>query len=219
MTEQLREGPQQLEGASLIGAEAVRGTGAEIHGINPATGQALQPGYRMVGPAEVNRAAELAWQAFHSYRQTTIEQRAGFLESIARNIDSLGDQLTDRVVAETGIARQRVLGEIARTTSQLRLFAAFLREGNWHEARIDPAIPERLPAPRLDIRLRKVPVGPVAVFGASNFPLAFSVAGGDTASALAAGAPVVVEGTQCTSGNIRIGRPRHPGRRCRTPSA
>jgi len=193
-----------LEGASLIGAEAVQGTGAEIHGMNPATGQALQPGYRMVGPAEVDRAAELAWEAFRSYRRTTVEQRALFLESIARNIDSLGDTLTDRVIAETGIARSRVLGETVRTTSQLRLFAAFLREGNWHEARIDPALPERLPAPRLDIRLRKVPVGPVAVFGASNFPLAFSVAGGDTASALAAGAPVVVKAHSAHPGTSEL---------------
>ncbi|WP_167042630.1 aldehyde dehydrogenase (NADP(+)) [Salinibacterium sp. ZJ454] len=182
-----------LTGASLLGSSDVQGSGAVIHGVDPRTGETLQPGYPLIGAAEVDSAASLAAEAFRSYRQTTPEQRARFLESIADNIAALGDVLTDRVIAETGIVRDRVVGETARTVNQLRLFAAVLREGNWHEARIDPAQPDRQPLPRVDIRLRKVPLGPVAVFGASNFPLAFSVAGGDTASALASGSPVIVK--------------------------
>jgi NADP-dependent aldehyde dehydrogenase len=182
-----------LTGASLVGASEVQGTGTVIHGVDPRTGESLEPGYALVGLGEVERAASLAAEAFRSYRQTTPEKRAAFLDTIADNIAALGDVLTERVIAETGIVRGRVEGETARTVNQLRLFGSVLREGNWHEARIDPAQPDRTPLPRVDIRLRKVPVGPVAVFGASNFPLAFSVAGGDTASALAAGSPVIVK--------------------------
>jgi 2,5-dioxopentanoate dehydrogenase len=193
-----------LTGASLIGASEVQGTGTVIHGVNPRTGEPLEPGYALVGLEEVERAATLAAEAFHSYRQTTPEKRAAFLDTIADNIAALGDVLTERVIAETGIVRGRVEGETARTVNQLRLFGSVLREGNWHEARIDPAQPDRTPLPRVDIRLRKVPVGPVAVFGASNFPLAFSVAGGDTASALAAGAPVVVKAHSAHPGTSEL---------------
>jgi alpha-ketoglutaric semialdehyde dehydrogenase len=185
--------PDSLTGASLLGSQAVQGSGAVIHGINPRTGEVLEPGYALVGQSEVERAAALADEAFHSYRQTTPAERAAFLDTIADNIAALDGVLTERVIAETGIIRGRVEGETARTVNQLRLFAGVLREGNWHEARIDPAQPDRTPLPRVDIRLRKVPVGPVVVFGSSNFPLAFSVAGGDTASALAAGSPVIVK--------------------------
>jgi alpha-ketoglutaric semialdehyde dehydrogenase len=185
--------PPELTGTSLIGGDSVPGSGAVIRAINPVSGEALGPDYSFVGSREVGSAAELAWNAFSSYRQTTPDQRASFLESIADNIQALGSILTDRVMAETGIALDRVRGETARTINQLRLFANVVRVGHWHEARIDRALPDRAPFPRPDIRLRKIPVGPVAVFGASNFPLAFSVAGGDTASALAAGAPVIVK--------------------------
>lgn len=204
MTGQATPTRSYITGMSLIGAGAVAGTGREIRGVSPATGSTLEPGYGLVGAAEVERACSLAWEAFHSYRQTTAEQRAGFLETIADNIEALGDTLTDRVVAETGIAGARVQGETVRTTHQLRLFAAIARDGDWNGARIDPARPDRLPAPRADIRLRRVPVGPVAVFGASNFPLAFSVAGGDTASALAAGAPVVVKAHSAHPGTSEL---------------
>ena len=182
-----------LTGSSLIGGRPVRGGHGEIAGTDPASGLALAPSYGLVGTAEVDEAAELAWAAFGSYRKTTPAARAAFLETVADNIAALGDVLTDRVIAETGLPRGRVQGETARTTGQLRLFAGVLRTGTFHDARIDPALPERSPLPRADIRLRKISVGPVAVFGASNFPLAFSVAGGDTASALAAGSPVVVK--------------------------
>jgi len=196
--------PIQLTGASLLGNDDVHGHGAVIRGVDPRSGGVLEPGYGLVGAAEVDRAATLAADAFRTYRQTSPEQRASFLESIADNIAALGEVLTERVIAETGIVRGRVEGETARTVNQLRLFAGVLREGNWHGARIDPAQPGRVPLPRADIRLRKVPLGPVAVFGASNFPLAFSVAGGDTASALAAGAPVVVKAHSAHPGTSEL---------------
>ena len=182
-----------LAGTSLIGGTDATGGAGEIAAVDPRSGATLEPVYRLASAADVDRAAELAWEAFASYRATTPEARAVFLETIAHNIDGLGQALTDRVTAETGIPTARVLGETARTSNQLRLFAAVLRRGEFHTARIDSALPDRTPQPRPDLRLRKIPLGPVAVFGASNFPLAFSVAGGDTAAALAAGAPVVVK--------------------------
>ncbi len=127
------------------------------------------------------------------FRETPLEDRAAFLECIADQIAALGDTLIARCMAETGLPRGRLEGERARTIGQLRLFAEVVRRGDFLGARIDPAQPDRQPLPRCDLRLRNVPLGPVAVFGASNFPLAFSVAGGDTASALAAGCPVVVK--------------------------
>ena len=160
----------------------------------------MEPAYGEAGAVEVDRAAALADQAFGRYRRTTAEQRAAFLDSIAANIEALGSTLADRVMAETGLPAARVAGETARTVGQLRLFAALVRDGGWRQVRIDPALPDRTPLPRPDLRQRAVPLGPVAVFGASNFPLAFSVAGGDTASALAAGCPVIVKG-----------HPAHPG--------
>ncbi|GAA2103188.1 aldehyde dehydrogenase (NADP(+)) [Actinomadura alba] len=189
-----------LTGALLIGAADVPGSAGEFRAVDPRTGARLEPAYGEAGPDEVRRATELAQQAFAGYRQTDLETRAAFLESVADRIDALGDVLVERVRAETGIPRARVEGERARTTGQLRLFAAVVRDGDWLGARIDPAIADRRPQARPDLRQRMIPLGPVAVFGASNFPLAFSVAGGDTASALAAGAPVVVKG-----------HPAHPG--------
>ena len=123
----------------------------------------------------------------------------------------IGDELIVRANAETGLPRGRLEGERARTVNQLRLFADVVRKGEWLDVRIDPAMPERKPFPRPDLRLRQIALGPVAVFGASNFPLAFSVAGGDTAAALAAGCPVIVKGHPGPSGHGRTGRPRHPG--------
>jgi alpha-ketoglutaric semialdehyde dehydrogenase len=189
-----------LTGSSLIGSADVRPTGAGFRAIDPATGAELEPAYGEAGPGEVTQAAVLAAAAFPGYRRTTGEQRAAFLDSIATNIEALGTVLTDRVTAETGLPAGRVAGETSRTVGQLRLFATVLRDGGWHGVRVDTPLPDRSPLPRPDLRQRSVPVGPVAVFGASNFPLAFSVAGGDTASALAAGCPVVVKG-----------HPAHPG--------
>ena len=189
-----------LTGELLIGANATRGEDQAFKGHDAATGAALAPAYGGATEADVDRACALAEAAFDPYRATAPEVRARFLELVADKIAALGDALTERACAETGLPRARIEGERGRTVGQLKLFAAEVREGGWQEARIDPALPDRKPLPRPDLRLRMVPLGPVAVFGASNFPLAFSVAGGDTASALAAGCPVVVKG-----------HPAHPG--------
>jgi NADP-dependent aldehyde dehydrogenase len=183
----------QLTGAMFLGAERVTGSNGTVHGIDPRTGDQLEPAYGLGNGDDVARAAALAAEAFGVYRETAPKERAAFLEQVADNIDALGDDLVAQVQLETGIVEPRVRGELARTTNQLRLFATVVREGSWVGARFDTPLPDRTPLPRPDLRQRKIPLGPVAVFGASNFPLAFSVAGGDTAAALAAGCPVVVK--------------------------
>ncbi|MFH5821266.1 aldehyde dehydrogenase (NADP(+)) [Georgenia sp. AZ-5] len=183
----------QLTGDLLIGSADVRGTRGEVRASDPRTGEALAPAFGLGGPKDVDRAAALAWEAFGVLRATDAGTRAAFLERVAAEIEAVAEPLVERVVAETGITPPRVHGELARTANQLRLFAAVVCEGSYLGARVDPAQPDRTPLPRPDLRQRKVPLGPVAVFSASNFPLAFSVAGGDTASAFAAGCPVVVK--------------------------
>jgi 2,5-dioxopentanoate dehydrogenase len=193
-----------ITGDMLIGASAVRGGRAVIRGIDPSLGQPIGPEFPGGGAAEVERACALAWAAFDAYRETGLKQRAAFLEIVAAEILAIGDELIVRAMQESGLPRLRLEGERGRTVGQLRLFADVVREGGWLEARIDPAQPGRAPLPRADLRLRHVAVGPVAVFGASNFPLAFSVAGGDTASALAAGCPVVVKAHSAHPGTSEL---------------
>jgi 2,5-dioxopentanoate dehydrogenase len=183
----------EITGDQLIGSSSTGGA-YSFRAINPATGASLEPAFAVANLGDVGRACELAWQAFDVYRETGLEARATFLETIASNIIAIGDALIQRAHEETGLPAARLEGERARTVAQLRLFAQVVRAGEWLDLRIDPALPERKPLPRPDLRLRQVPLGPVAVFGASNFPLAFSVAGGDTASAFAAGCPVIVKG-------------------------
>jgi len=190
----------QLTGELLLGAQAVRGAAGELRAFDPARGVVLEPAFGGATAAQVRQACDLAAAAFDTYRATAPELRAQFLEAIAARIEMLGDTLIVRAMAETALPRARLEGERARTIGQLRLFADVLRAGYWHGATIDRALPERAPLPRPDLRRRNIAIGPVAVFGASNFPLAFSVAGGDTAAALAAGCPVVVKG-----------HPAHPG--------
>lgn len=146
------------------------------------------------GAAEVELAAQAAETAFWTYGTSTRAARAAFLETIADEIEARGEDLTRLAMAETGLPEARLNGERGRTTGQLRLFAEHIRKGEYLDKRHVPALPDRQPAPRPDLKLVQRPIGPVAVFGASNFPLAFSTAGGDTASALAAGCPVVVKG-------------------------
>ena len=183
----------KITGEMLIGASAVRGTDATLRAFDPARNADLEPAFGGGGAAEVARACELAEAAFDDYRHAPLETRAQFLEAIADNIIALGDTLIERAMAESALPKARLEGERARTVGQLRLFASLVREGRWLAATLDSAQPDRKPLPRSDLRLQKIPVGPVAVFGASNFPLAFSVAGGDAASAFAAGCPVVVK--------------------------
>jgi alpha-ketoglutaric semialdehyde dehydrogenase len=198
------DSPLGLTGRMLIGSAAASGPETPVRGIDPAKNQELEPSYGGAGKADLERACALAATAFDAYRETSLEQRARFLEKIAENILGIGDPLIERAMLESGLPRPRLEGERGRTVGQLRLFAAVVREGSWLEARIDPAMPDRKPMPRSDLRLRNVALGPVAVFGASNFPLAFSVAGGDTASALAAGCPVVVKAHSAHPGTSEL---------------
>ncbi|MBL1376342.1 aldehyde dehydrogenase (NADP(+)) [Zobellella iuensis] len=194
----------EIRGEMLIGAQSAKGSAAPVFAINPASGAQLQPGFAGDDGVLVRQACELAGQAFDDYRARPLEERARLLEAIANQILALGDALIERAMAETGLPRARLEGERGRTVGQLRLFAAVVRAGDFIDARIDPAQPERQPLPRADLRLRHIPLGPVAVFGASNFPLAFSVAGGDTASALAAGCPVVVKAHSAHPGTSEL---------------
>ncbi|TPE55267.1 aldehyde dehydrogenase (NADP(+)) [Maribrevibacterium harenarium] len=164
----------------------------------PAHGQAYR--YACGTAGDIDAAVQAAEQAFYPYSATTRAQRAAFLHAIADEIDARGDSITAIGFSETGLPEARLIGERGRTCGQLRMFAEHILSGDYLDKRHDPAVPERQPLPRADLRLIQQPVGPVAVFGASNFPLAFSTAGGDTASALAAGCPVVVKG-----------HPAHPG--------
>jgi 2,5-dioxopentanoate dehydrogenase len=182
-----------INGLSLIGSSTGAQTDSSFKAIDPSTAQEIEPSFYAATADETNRAADLAQSAFLKYSRTSGAERAAFLRAIADQIEALGDTLTQRAMIETGLPEGRIKGETGRTTGQLRLFATVAEEGSWVEARIDTAEPNRQPLPKPDIRSMKRPLGPVAVFAASNFPLAFSVAGGDTASALAAGCPVIVK--------------------------
>lgn len=182
----------QLSGTSVIGYS--RGTGSDPAGqaVHAASGAKLEPVYLSATNEEVDQAVELAATAFPVYSALSGKERGAFLRAIAEQIEGVVDDLAERGALETGLPDGRLRGETARTTGQLRMFAALIEEGSWVDARIERAQPERQPLPKADIRSMFRPLGPVAVFCASNFPLAFSVAGGDTAAALAAGCPVVV---------------------------
>jgi alpha-ketoglutaric semialdehyde dehydrogenase len=173
-------------------------TSGQFHAIEAVTGQPIQA-YSVSTLDDVAAACAAADAAFDAYRATDAETRATFLEAIGEEILALGDTLLETAHRESGLPLARLTGERGRTVGQLKLFAGVARAGLWREVRIDPALPDRTP-PRSDLRMRMIPLGPVAVFGASNFPLAFSTAGGDTAAAFAAGCPVVVKG-----------HPAHPG--------
>lgn len=182
-----------ITGTMLIGGEEVAGTQGTMRAANPATGSELEPAFGGGTLADVDRACELAERDFDAFRSAPLETRAQLLEAIAQGLMDLGDELIERAMAESGLPRPRLEGERGRTCGQLKLFASLVREGRFLNVIVDTAMPDRKPMPRSDLRSRKIPVGPVAVFGASNFPLAFSVAGGDTAAALAAGCPVVAK--------------------------
>ena len=182
----------QITGEMIIGSQLVRGSAGEVKAYNPSTRGEFEPAFGQATGADVERACELAAQAFDPYRSLPLEGRARFLEAVAEQILAIGSALIERAQQETGLPQARLEGERMRTVTQLRLFAKVVRDGRFLGATIDSALPERTP-PRPDLRLAKIGLGPVVVFGASNFPLAFSVAGGDTASALAAGCPVIVK--------------------------
>jgi NADP-dependent aldehyde dehydrogenase len=190
----------ELTGLSFLGVKRGARGGAEFHAVNPQTGEALSPVYHSALADEIDEAVKLAAEAFESYSQASGKARATLLRRAADGFEAHKQVLAERAHLESALPMPRLLGEVGRTANQLRMFAGVVEEGSWVNARIDPALPDRQPLPRPDIRSMLRPLGPVAVFGASNFPLAFSVAGGDTASALAAGCPVVVKA-----------HPAHPG--------
>ena len=189
-----------LTGKHLIAGQWVAGDSTFLS--SPATGDALA--FATGTPAHVDAAVQAAEAAFPSFSALTREARAAFLERIADEIEARGAEITAIGTSETGLPAARLEGERGRTTGQLRLFAQHIRDGAYLDRRHDAALPDRKPAPRPDIKLVQRPIGPVAVFGASNFPLAFSTAGGDTASALAAGCPVVVKGHSAHPGTGEI---------------
>ena len=182
-----------ITGSMLIGGEEVTGTRGTMRAANPVTGAELEPAFGGGTLGDVDRACELAERDFDAFRSAPLDKRAQLLEAIAQGLMDLGDELIERAMAESGLPRPRLEGERGRTCGQLKLFASLVREGRFLNVVVDTALPDRKPLPRSDLRSRKIPVGPVAVFGASNFPLAFSVAGGDTAAALAAGCPVIAK--------------------------
>lgn len=193
-----------LTGKSLAGATILKHSGATFHGVNPATGAKLEPAFTGIGPAEVDAVARQAQKAFAEYGTRSGSDKAAFLRAIAANIDAVVDDLVERTCAETALPEPRVRAETGRTTGQLRMFAALVEEGSWVDARLETAQPDRKPLPKPDIRSMRQPLGPVVVFCASNFPLAFSVAGGDTAAALAAGCPVIVKAHHSHPGTAEI---------------
>ena len=193
-----------LHGKSLIAGQPLDGGARTFHAISPLANERLEPAFHEVGGAEVDRALVLAEEAFAVFGRAAAETRAALLEKIADEILALGEALLQRAHVETGLPLARLTGERGRTVGQLRLFAEIVREGSWCDARIDTALPDRAPLPRPDLRRMLAPLGPVAVFGSSNFPLAFSVAGGDTASALAAGNPVIVKAHRAHPGTSEM---------------
>jgi NADP-dependent aldehyde dehydrogenase len=190
----------ELTGKNIIGNKLSQESTATFYGENPATGKKLEPAFYEASQKEINEAIEKAKDAFQQYRNKTGKEKADFLEAIADEIIALDTSLITRAMEESGLPEARLAGERGRTVGQLKLFAQLLREGSWVNARIDMADAERKPLPKPDVRSVEKAIGPVGVFGASNFPLAFSVAGGDTVSALAAGCPVVFKA-----------HPAHPG--------
>jgi alpha-ketoglutaric semialdehyde dehydrogenase len=195
---------EKIEGRSLIGFQEGAGTGKPLYAWNPKTGERLQPGFVPATREELETAVRLAAEAFPVYRRTPGRRRGAFLRTVASKIESIAPQIIQRANQETALPAARLEVETVRTCAQLRLFAEVAEEGSWVQARIDHAQPDRKPSPKPDIRSMLLPLGPVVVFGASNFPLAFSVAGGDTASALAGGNPVIVKAHAAHPGTSEV---------------
>lgn len=194
----------RITGKQLINGQWLAGEAGQYQAVNPATGQKIAPTLSYASKAQVASAVAAAEAAAPLYANTSAAQRAEFLQRCAEEVMALGDELIERVMQETGYPRGRVEGERGRICHQLRLFASSIRTGDYLDIRIDTALPERQPLPRPDIRFMNQPLGPVVVFGASNFPLAFSVVGGDTAAALAAGCPVLVKGHNSHPGSCEL---------------
>src|SRR5262249_12615581 len=189
-----------LSGRSIIGFAEAQAAGARFRAINPITRETISPDFFSASQDDIERASQLANDAFATYAHVPGHERAKFLRLIAAKIEAIAEELIERAGLETALPKARLQGETTRTCNHLRLFADLVEDGSWAMARIDQADPDRKPMPKPDIRSVLRPLGPVVAFGASNFPLAFSVAGGDTASALAGGNPAIVKA-----------HPAHPG--------
>jgi alpha-ketoglutaric semialdehyde dehydrogenase len=185
--------PSQIHGQQLLGPDCSAGGPANVTATNPSTGETLAPAFHEATPDEIDRALQLADEAGDQLRDKSPEEIAAFLDAIGDEIMGLGDALLDRCHAETGLPMGRLQMERGRTVNQAKLFATLVREGSWVDARVDHGDPTREPMPKPDVRRMLMPVGPVVVFGASNFPLALSTAGSDTVSAIAAGCSVVMK--------------------------
>lgn len=188
-----------ISGKHIIGSNIAAEASNTFYAYNPSTGEKLEPAFPESTNREVNEAVSLAKEAFET-SPLNREQKVALLNTIADNIMDLGDELVARVHEETALPEARIIGERGRTVGQLKLFAKLIEDGDWVRATLERAQPDREPLPKPDLRSMQFPIGPVVIFGASNFPLAFSVAGGDSASALAAGNPIIVKG-----------HPAHPG--------
>ncbi|NWL76971.1 aldehyde dehydrogenase (NADP(+)) [Pseudomonas taiwanensis] len=193
-----------LTGNLIIGARDVPASQGVMKALDPATNQLMEPDFAFGGVQEVDQAATLADEAFDSYSHSTLAERAAFLERIADNLEQAREVLAARAALETGLPEAQLQGEASKAATQFRQFADVVRKGRFLQLSIDPAQPDRQPRPRMDHRLQKMATGPVAIFGASNFPISYSVAGGDTASALAAGATVVVKAHNAHPGASEI---------------
>lgn len=193
-----------LTGKILICGEWVDGLAGKYQAVNPATGEKLEPELSKANSDQVRAAVRAADNAARELRRISYKKRALFLRACADEIMNLGDTLVQRAMVETGLPQARIEGERGRTCGQLNLFADTVLAGDFIDVRIDTALPDRQPVPRSDLRYMNQAIGPVVVFGASNFPLAFSVAGGDTASAFAAGCPVLVKGHSSHPGTSEL---------------
>ncbi|MAU16423.1 MAG: aldehyde dehydrogenase (NADP(+)) [Muricauda sp.] len=182
-----------ITGKNCIGGEFKADGSVQFQTINPKENVHNPTVFIEATKEEIISAGELAWKAFKTYRRIPGKHRAEFLNTIADEILALDQELLDMYMLESGLPEGRAIGERGRTVFQLRSFAELVSNDDWRENTFDAAQPDRKPIPKVDLRKTMIPLGPVAVFGASNFPLAYSTAGGDTASALAAGCPVIVK--------------------------
>lgn len=191
-------------GALWLAGQREQGGGDAFSAVDAATGSNLEPQIHSIDGPQLEKMCQSAHEAFLVFRKTDAGRRAALLDMMAEELEHDTQQIVSRAMLETALPQARLRGEMSRTTNQLRLFASYLRKGFGHNARVSSALPQRQPLPRSDIRQMRVGLGPVVVFGASNFPLAFSVAGGDTASALAAGCPVIVKAHSAHPGTSEL---------------
>ncbi|MCR9227021.1 MAG: aldehyde dehydrogenase family protein, partial [Flavobacteriaceae bacterium] len=193
-----------ITGKNCIGGQFKADGSVEFKTVNPKKNEENPMVFIEATKDETDTSAELAWEAFKVFRKTSGQQRADFLNTIADEMLALDQELIDTYMQESGLPEGRAIGERGRTIFQLRSFAKLVENDDWRENTFDAAQPDRKPQPKEDLRKTMIPLGPVVVFGASNFPLAYSTAGGDTASALASGCPVIVKGHPMHAGTNEL---------------